>query len=203
MVVSTDETLHVVDLNTGKPPVFAFSDQAILFYLKPLLGKWLKTFPEALIYVVSEQEIQLAQWQKRFPKASIVWMNWTQLETTAPPCDLLVSLDPHHSWTTQTHVLTQVRKGGAFFAVVAHPKDHWVKFETALGQADLVDLYRLGFHPFGAVPGWRWQTGPMLLLGRLLRELSVFFPGHYELGLLMGQYWLLRALKRDDYTPLG
>lgn len=181
--------------------------QTLAFYAKPLLGRWLKTFKQPGVLVLSDCQPELAPLGKKLRTAEIQWLPWNTLENPAgshlEKTDLVIALDPEVETQRLSQVLALIKPGGALLLVSGNLSRAWQDLQAFLTTQNMADAFPVGFHPRGAVAWWPFVSqGPLLWLGKLVEGIMCFFPGRYELGLRFGQCWMIRALKRDDITIL-
>jgi hypothetical protein len=182
--------------------------KTLLFYLKPLVSKWLKTFKAPEILIISEQPLDTQLWEKRMKTNSITWMNFEEATQNLPQdlenktWQMVVMLHKRITQADVAHILPKLQKGGALLLVSENMSTQWKNWESFLEGQSISQTYPVGFHPNGAVAWWPTYTVLLDWLGIIIDSLVAFAPGRYEAALRWGKCWIIRGFKRDDVTLL-
>lgn len=182
----------------------SLSSKVLLFYAAPLVQKWLRTFKNNTVLIIADEPIDLSGFEKRFKATQIEQVKFDALadmqHAQTAQWDIILCLHPEPAASWIEPVLALLKPGGAFLLASRNLKAQWSGLKDFFLDEGLLDLYRVGFHPKGAIAWWPMGMSWLLPFGKLIDALSMFFPGRYELGLNLGHCWMIRGFKRNDVT---
>lgn len=187
----------------------------VVFYAKPLIGKWLRTFKNPLTVLISDHSVASAPWEKKLKPQSLSWVPlsiatkpdpntlgkpdfWGQVDCMIVQAQVLSASDVER-------LLEGLKPGGAFVWISQNQSAQWDALQAQFEQQGLLDPFAMGFHPRGAACFWpQWLSSPPFLwLGILINELWTFVPGRSQAAFAIAPYWALKAIKRNDQTILS
>ena len=140
----------------------------LVFYMKPLIQKWLKTFPSPTVLVVCEGLVadlpeQLTQ---KLKAKDVQWETPAEasrrLSEQSMSVDLLILFQPQMTPEEFFQLAPILKKGGAFVGVTCNIYQHWTAWQTHLEAENISQLFPMGFHPRGAISWWPWLSPPGL-----------------------------------------
>ncbi len=180
------------------------TQKTAVFYTRPLIARWLKTFKQPTVAIISDHDIPTDEWRTRLKTENVASYRPDRFiaEDGHVMWDLLVIQLADVSQNEIDEFASRLKKGGAFILITQNLRQDWTSWQSFLESIQITDHYPVGIHPKGAAAWWPFTASAMRLPGVLLDNLSMFFPGRYQLGLRFGRYWLVRGLKRDDQTIL-
>lgn len=183
--------------------LMVLTDKTALFYIKPFIAKWLKTFKSPSVLVISDNPVNKSLWQKILKAQEI-----EQQPITSPlpteQYDAVILLASNASETLMTQSIQALKPMGAWVLITENQFAYWQKesWQVRLESWGLNQLFYAGFHPQGAV-SW-WPIGPSwwAVIGIIIENLAVFIPGKPQLAERLGPCWIIRGFKRYDATQL-
>lgn len=190
----------------------------VLFYLKPLLKKWIKS--QIASKVSRKQQLRVGVACPARPKfitqlqalpfKAVTLCPVTPLSESPSPTTLdgliLIESDPRTLLTPQrvTSLIQRLEPGGVLVVICPNPRLSLPTWLETLEGERLKNRFIMGFHPQGALAFWPvglpgWLNG----LGVLLQELACLFPGRVEYSRHYAPNWIVTAYRPPEiYTTL-
>lgn len=178
-----------------------WTEDQLLFYIKPFLAKWRKTFPQFRVAVVCAPSIDPEAWQKAL-KASEVCAVPAQ---TWPPkhegyFDAVIVVDPNLSLQSLEQACQLATPYGMVLGVTRNLEREWATWHASLEQGLLERLFTVGINPRGGAAWWPFKQGQAL--SRLMDFFQSVLPGKAQTNLKYGRAWLFQGYRPYAQTPL-
>jgi len=191
----------MIDSAIGPQLPKGWSETQLLFYIKPFLAKWRKTFPQFKLGVLCHGPLDIALWQTQLKASEVTQIAPDAVsETLRPNWDAVIVISPDLTLTELETFIPLASPYGMVLAITRNLSCDWPTWKPTLETGLLERLFTVGVSPQGGAAWWPFAWGQPV--SQLFDFLQSIVPGKSATNLRWGQAWIFQGYRPYAQTVL-